>query len=161
MKRLNEQGFHLWLIPLILIIVIVLGFAGWYVWDKNKDDNNTAETTQDDAVTSSQTATTPTSTPTTEPVADTQNELDTLRIFCQGTDPDILVGSLQYVENQYGSFGNCNMSHESGGGWMLIAALTDNVWVEVYEGNGIMDSNLCAQYKLPFDIYEDCPGYYE
>lgn len=41
MKRLNQKGFHLLYIVLIVIVIAGLGFAGWYVWDKNQ--NQTAE----------------------------------------------------------------------------------------------------------------------
>jgi hypothetical protein len=52
-KRLNEQGFHLLYIALIIIVIAGLGFTGWYVWDKNQ--NQTVE---------EQTNSTPTPTPT-------------------------------------------------------------------------------------------------
>ena len=47
MKKLKEHGFHLWLIPLIIVILGAVGYASWYVWDKNKTDDsvNTIATT--------------------------------------------------------------------------------------------------------------------
>jgi hypothetical protein len=57
--RLNSRGFHWWLIPLIIVVLGVIGFAAWYVWHSNRD----TDTTQ-----SSVTAT-PTPTPTPTPVA--------------------------------------------------------------------------------------------
>lgn len=43
-KTLNQQGFHIWVIALIVVVLAGLGFAGWYVWDMNK--NQTAEEEQ-------------------------------------------------------------------------------------------------------------------
>jgi hypothetical protein len=34
-KNINERGFHLVVIPLIVIIVGIIGFTGWYVWNSN------------------------------------------------------------------------------------------------------------------------------
>jgi hypothetical protein len=39
MKKINEQGFHIWLIALIVVVLAGLGFTGWYVWDKNQDNS--------------------------------------------------------------------------------------------------------------------------
>jgi hypothetical protein len=43
MKRLNQKGFHLLYIALIVIIIAGLGFAGWYVWDKNQKTDTATE----------------------------------------------------------------------------------------------------------------------
>jgi hypothetical protein len=40
-KKLNQQGFHhLLMAALIVVVVAAVGFAGWYVWDKNKTDDS-------------------------------------------------------------------------------------------------------------------------
>jgi hypothetical protein len=37
MNKTNQQGFHIVMIPLIVIILGIIGFTGWYVWDKNQN----------------------------------------------------------------------------------------------------------------------------
>jgi hypothetical protein len=64
-SKFNQQGFHIWVIALIIVVVAALGFAGWYVWDKNKADNS-ANTTNPTAV----------PTPTADPTADWQTYTD-------------------------------------------------------------------------------------
>jgi hypothetical protein len=162
-KKLNQKGFHhVLMIALIVVVVAAVGFAGWYVWDKNKADDSANITSP--TPTPSVTATvTPTATPISNTTAVAENELDTLRTFCQGTDPDTLVGSLQYVENTNGKFGLCGIGSrtEEAGGAMLVAAYVDGVWTRVWSGNGMMENSLCAEYKIPSTIYADCTGHYE
>lgn len=48
-KQMNNRGFHLILIPLLLVVVAIIGFAGWYVYNsQNKTskvlDNSTKTT---------------------------------------------------------------------------------------------------------------------
>ena len=50
-NKLNAKGFQLWLIPLIVVVIAGLGFAGWYIWDKNQ--KQTAEEQASSATTSS------------------------------------------------------------------------------------------------------------
>ena len=57
-KVLNQRGFHIWLIPLIIVLIGIIGFTGWYVWDANKSTSNLPENTTN-------TDNTPTPTPTT------------------------------------------------------------------------------------------------
>jgi hypothetical protein len=62
-KNLNERGFHLVMIPLLVVIVGIIGFAGWYVWNANKKTdvvlNDSTKTTNPVKITP-----TPMSTPT-------------------------------------------------------------------------------------------------
>ncbi len=156
-KRLEQSGFHIWIVALIVVVVAAVGFAGWYVWDKNKADDNTNVTNPTPTP-----SVTVTATPTPTVVAETKNELDTLREFCQGDDPDTVVGGIKYIETNDGKFGSCGIgSRTSEGGAMLISAYVNESWVRVWAGNGIMDNSLCAQYKLPSTIYADCIGFYE
>ena len=152
MKKINERGFHLWLIPLIIVLVGITGFAGWYVYDANKGDNEpvsniTAPTP------------TPTATPTVAPtpaVANTQNELDTLRTFCQGGNPDMMISEVVYIENDNGKYGRCSFSDaESNAGASSIRVYVDNEWKKVFAGNGGSE-DLCEQYKIPSEIHPSC-----
>jgi hypothetical protein len=44
-KHINEDGFHLIMIPLLIVVVAIIGFAGWYVWNRNhKSTNNQVST---------------------------------------------------------------------------------------------------------------------
>jgi hypothetical protein len=69
MKKLsNQKGFHLIIIPLIVVILAIIGFTGWYVYKTNSNTNNTYSST------SSQIVSTPTpsickSSPTPTPTA--------------------------------------------------------------------------------------------
>lgn len=42
-NKVNENGSHLIAIPLLLVVIAIIGFAGWYVWDKNHESKNTQE----------------------------------------------------------------------------------------------------------------------
>lgn len=42
MKKIDQAGFGVIGVIAIALAVVVLGFAGWYVWDVNQDDKNTA-----------------------------------------------------------------------------------------------------------------------
>jgi hypothetical protein len=45
----SNQGFaHVGLVALILLVIAVVGFGGWYVWQKNKDDKQNGNTAQQD-----------------------------------------------------------------------------------------------------------------
>jgi hypothetical protein len=153
MKKMNENGFHIWIIALIIVVVAALGFGGWYVWDKNKDDAGSTDGTI------ATVTPTPTATPTPTPA--TVDYLATLRTFCENYSPGSEVGGVQLVDNSYGTFGSCGISDPEGGGGMLISTYTDGAWAEVWSGNGIMDASLCTEYQLPSSIYADCPGFYE
>jgi hypothetical protein len=85
-----------------------------------------------------------------------------LKTFCQGTNPDTLVGSMQYVENTNGFFGLCGISSKSqpGTGGMLVAYYSGGKWIKVWGGNGAMEQSLCTKYKIPTSIYPDCTGNY-
>lgn len=166
-KKQNEQGFHLWVIAVIVVVVAGLGFTGWYVWHKNKDDSNktleTSQTTSDanGTVSSDVAVDTVTVTPTPT-VAASQNELDKIRTYCQNAGTNVIVGSIQYVENSYGKFAMCGIGEAGGvGGGMLVAVYQNGNWSTVWEGNGVMDGSLCTEYKLPYSFNLDCPGWYE
>ena len=158
MKKLNQRGFHIWMIAIIVVVVAGLGFAGWSVYDMNQDTNKTLESVGDSDSSVSSDTVTPTPTATVS-----ESTLDTLRTFCQGDDPNTVVGGVIYVENSNGTFGSCGVGNaDDVGGGMLLAVLdSQGAWAEIWSGNGIMDSDLCTQYKIPTAIYSDCPGYYE
>lgn len=42
-KQDNEDGFHLIAIPLLIIVVAIIGFAGWYVYSVNKKAQDSME----------------------------------------------------------------------------------------------------------------------
>jgi hypothetical protein len=44
MNKTNQHGFHIWLITLIVVVLAGLGFAGWYVWDKNQNQTTDEQT---------------------------------------------------------------------------------------------------------------------
>jgi hypothetical protein len=44
MKKIDQAGFGVIGMIAIALAVIVLGFAGWYVWDVNQDDKSPAPT---------------------------------------------------------------------------------------------------------------------
>jgi hypothetical protein len=50
MKKLDNKGFHLIMVPLIVILIGIIGFAGWYVWDANQEaatsENDTSKDEQ-------------------------------------------------------------------------------------------------------------------
>jgi hypothetical protein len=166
MKKLDQQGFHhVLMVGLIVVVVAVIGFAGWYVYGMNKDTNKTLESVGNANTTSDAVVPTVASSDTalSTAVASTENELDTLRTFCLGTNPDTLVGSLQYVENTNGNFGLCTIGSKTDemAGAMLVAAYVGGAWTRVWSGNGMMENSLCAEYKIPSTIYADCIGYYE
>lgn len=48
MKKLNQKGFSHFEIALLVLVLAVLGFAGYTVWQKNKPDNQpqTSQTTE-------------------------------------------------------------------------------------------------------------------
>jgi hypothetical protein len=35
-KRLNSNGFHIVMVPLVIVILAIIGFTGWYVYNANK-----------------------------------------------------------------------------------------------------------------------------
>jgi hypothetical protein len=164
-KKLNQQGFHhILMVGLIVVVVLALGFAGWYVYGMNKDTNKTLESVgnaDNSTSTTTTTVSTPTATPTPAVVA--ENYVDTLRAFCLGTDPDTTVGTIQFVENTNGKFGLCTVGSKTDemSGAMLVTAYIDGVWTRVWGGNGMMENSLCAEYKIPSTIYADCIGFYE
>ncbi len=61
-RQLNQRGFHIYFIPLIIVLLGAVGFTGWYVWDAQKDKETGAAVTDNAAITP-----TPTPTPTTTP----------------------------------------------------------------------------------------------
>lgn len=87
---------------------------------------------------------------------------NSLKTFCQGNTPNILVQTMQYVENANGFYGLCgiNIRDRGGAGYLLIAHYSNGKWSKVWEGNGMMEQSLCAEYKIPASIYPDCTGNY-
>lgn len=152
-KKINQKGFAAAQFILILIVVAIVGFAGWYVWQQQQDTNNTLNNFGDSEPT---TNVSPTPTPTTE---STKNELDTLKEHCQ-SNTSLTVSSVQYIEDTNGKFGNCSMTSNQGGGGILIAVHEDEAWKTIYEGNGVFEESLCAQYKVPSAIISVCTGNY-
>jgi hypothetical protein len=59
-KQFNEHGFHLIMIPLLVVVVGIIGFAGWYVWNTNGNQSNISSHNSQPSSTL-----TPTPTPTT------------------------------------------------------------------------------------------------
>jgi hypothetical protein len=45
MKRLNQKGFSPLHIVLLVVVIAIIGFAGWYVWDANQKTSDTEEVT--------------------------------------------------------------------------------------------------------------------
>lgn len=58
--RLNEKGFHWWLVPLIVVVLGIIGFTGWYVWQSN---SQTEQIMDNSTNTTNPVKTTPTPTP--------------------------------------------------------------------------------------------------
>jgi hypothetical protein len=40
-KKVHSPGFSIAGVLIIMLVVTIVGFGGWYVWDKNKKDDNT------------------------------------------------------------------------------------------------------------------------
>lgn len=59
-KRIGQNGFHLIMIPLIVIIIGIIGFAGWYVYKSNTNTNKSL----DNVSANGPTKATPTASPT-------------------------------------------------------------------------------------------------
>lgn len=166
--KINQKGFSATVILLVILVLAVVGFAGWYVYQSQHKTNNTVSNiggdqssniTQKDTKTSDSTVK-PTATPVTQTT--TKNELDTLREFCQGADPDTVVSGIVYIENHDGKFATCGITDAEGmGGAMLLSTYLNGKWTKMWAGNGIMDASLCTQYKIPIKIYADCSGNYQ
>jgi hypothetical protein len=73
MKKLDKGGFHLAMVPLIVVIVAIIGFTGWYVWNSNNNTNKALDNISDSNLirtTPTPTAPNPSPTPTTDITAD-------------------------------------------------------------------------------------------
>lgn len=67
-KFLNERGFHLIMIPLIVVVVGIIGFAGWYVYNANRDSGKALDSGTNTNSNSQTSATTPTPTASPMPI---------------------------------------------------------------------------------------------
>lgn len=145
-KKLDQRGFHhLLMAALIVVVVAALGFAGWYVWDKNQASDDSTNTTNPTVTPTLTTTATPTPIPTAVVVA--ENELDTLRAFCQGTDPNTVVGKIVYVENAEGKFASCGVGNAT-----LIAHTVNGEWTRIVVTQMVLTEEMCNQYNLPGEI---------
>lgn len=151
-KKLNQQGFHHLLMAVLIVVVVAgIGFAGWYVWDKNQAPDDSTNTTNPTVTPTLTTTATPTPIPTA--VVVTENELDTLRTFCQGTDPDTVVGKIVYVENAEGKFASCGVGYALiGPGVTIIAYMQNEEWASIVRTQNVLPEAMCNQYNLPGEI---------
>lgn len=162
-KLINEKGFSAVILILLIIVICGIVFLGWYVYKSNDKTGKTLDAiSQTDNDPKTSTTPTPATSPTpSATTSSTKNELDKLRDFCANAHANTVVGTVQYIENSNGKYGYCvigDANQESGG--MMISFYQNGEWTKIFEGNGIMDQNLCTQYKIPTAIYGDCPGYY-
>ena len=151
------------LIAVAILVAIIAGGGVWYCMNhKNQTDKKASNksisalqasiTSLNSQLATAKTATTTTTTAKTTTTA-TLNELDKLRTFCQGTDPDTLVTGITFVQlsstNTY-EYGDCGIGSKSHvGGGHIIAIYSNSSWTKVWEGNGFVDQATCTKYSLP------------
>ena len=161
-------------LKIVILIIVIAAIAGGAVWYYMNNKNQTAKKASDKTASTlnasisdlnKQLATAKASKTTTTTTTTTQantNYVASLKTFCLGTNSNNEVGTIQYVENTNGRYGNCVVSQkgEPSGG-MLISTYLSGKWTKIWEGNGVMAASNCTQYKIPKSIYEDCAGYYQ
>lgn len=148
-KQLNNSGFHLVMIPFLIIVVGIIGFAGWYVYQSQHKTNNTlGEIAQSQLDKAATTVVNIKATATPTPTG-AKNELDTLREFCQGTDLNAVVGNIIYAETVDGKFASCGVGPKNGGGATIISYIVDGKWTKITTTQMVLPSTMCTQYKLP------------
>jgi len=157
-----EQEIKKGISPLIAIVtgILCLGFAGggtWYVMSQKvkKAENQASDLDKRVAELEKIANEKPTVTPTPTPIVESpiKNELDELRNFCQGTDPDTLVGLIIYYENRDGKYGRCGIGQkDSPGGVTLISKRINDKWTKIWAGNGHVSEDLIIQHKIPSEI---------
>jgi hypothetical protein len=148
MTKLNQKGMAALEIILLVVVILLVAGVGYYVWYSHNKTNNTLNGFNNSGPTKT-TKTTPTPSATATPTPAT-SELAALKTFCESSQ------YVTYVQNPDGRFGKCTVD-----GGMKISVYTNGQWTKVWSGNGVMDSSLCTQYKLPKTVYEDCSGYYQ
>ena len=80
----------------------------------------------------------------------TENELDTLRAFCnKSAGPNGVVGNIVYAESPDGKFASCGVGDAAGFGGTIIAYQKENQWTKIAITQNALPPSTCKQYKIP------------
>jgi len=140
----------------ILLTILLVGGTTWYFMDQSEKNlksstDNSIQILQkkidvlekNNKITVTPTPTV-TNTPTQTPTA-TKDKVEELRTFCQANGaPNAVTGGISYMESVNGIYGNCSLENA-----MLISVNVNGTWAKIYSGNGVIDTALCDQYKIP------------
>ena len=145
---------------LMIITAATVGGVLWWVMDRNANDIKASSDramsemkdqvdTMADRIEKAQNKTTTTSSASACPAAST-NCIETVTSFCQGLHPDAVISGISIMKTTNGIYANCGITDaDGGGGGFLIAKKINNSWTNLWEGNGVISTQLCDQYKIP------------
>ncbi|MEI6266587.1 MAG: hypothetical protein WCP14_01745 [bacterium] len=140
----------------ILLTTLLVGGTTWYFMDQNAKNEKittdaaisklnkkitTSEKNNKNTVTPTPTVSAAlTPTPTTA-----KDTVEALRTFCQANGAqNAVTGGISYMESANGIYGNCSLENA-----MLISTNVNGTWTKIYTGNGVIETALCDQYKIP------------
>jgi len=142
--KLNQKGFGLIEVLLILILMSIVGFAGWYVGSKdskNKSQNASNETAK---VGSSSTKAQVES----QKVDDKQ--LITAAVKAKNPDFNNIGVNVREIQGNYAR-GSAGAAGE--GGFAFIAVKENNQWSVVFQGQQNAGKEIGEKYNLPEGWY--------
>jgi hypothetical protein len=152
--KLSQSGFAVLQMVLILIVVAIVGFAGWYVYKANKDTNSTLNNLDNSEI-----SITATPTPSPSPNANIFDEekekaeiidyMESYKGACQYGEAEVEV--LKVVSSGYG-YG----SYLCGSGYKFVVQKIDNQWQEIF---GYQDGPYCKhinEYKVSKELFSEC-----
>ncbi|HUC96164.1 MAG TPA: hypothetical protein VMR16_00680 [Candidatus Saccharimonadales bacterium] len=162
-----KRGFN-WkrLFYFITVAIVAAALSGLAVWGYMSNQNNSNSkslnaqiTTKSNKITSlqsnvkslqTQVAAKTTSTASTSQPADTSTDVyKSLITFCSNGGYTTGQITLTNQDNDSSYFANCAVSKGVAGGSQITARYVDNVWQQIYNGQGAAAPSVCTQYSIP------------
>lgn len=139
--KTNQKGFSTLEVILILVIVGLVGFVGWYVYDSSQKTNDTY------------TAASKSSSSDSATIKKTESD-DSLIIAAVKKNSDVTSDLIIKVDQIVGDNAKGTSAAKDGpGGSEFIAHKSDGKWSVIFQGQQIPGKNLGTQYNLPSDWY--------
>lgn len=150
----NQKGF----VPIIIILVVLVGFVGVYYLGTFKTKTTTVNPTSTPVV-----SVEPSSVPTAKPVTIKSDESLTLTKYLvdkyydqskqYGKSKDEIVINISKLEGNYATGSG---SFKSGGGDIWFASKVNNEWYLVEQTQEPPSCKLMMQFNFPKSIYGEC-----
>ena len=144
--KMNQKGLSTLEVILLLIIIGLVGFVGWYVYDTNQKN-------KDDEVVTTQTSSnkTTTSKPSIEKSTASDEELIIKAVKNYGDNTENMIVKVDTIT---GNNAKGTSSYTDGpGGSAFIAHKSNGKWTVIYQGQQLPGKDLGDQYNLPSGWY--------